>query len=519
LTRHDSLDVLITTPGCLNALLGSVGRSGEVDLSDWTRGRREPTSAEVDTAELSLEKVGCFVVDECDRMLGMGFYADILNVFRHLPKPKKHTTVLDENTQTMLFSATLVPQVHDFTRRLAPSHVLVDLNESMRLPDQLEHVVYSVTSRRKQALLLYLLRRHGSLKHHRVMVFCRTRQRCDALVEALQDAGITAAAIHKDRSHSQRSEALLDFERSEVQVLVATDMLSRGIDIPDLAYVVHYDIPPSSEEFVHRSGRTARAGNAGTAISFVAKDERVVKLGGRWVGIDEQHFMKEHERFLSKRLWPRKVAGPWRDEQVDASQDKDMQRHRRLAATAAASLVEQHSHEVARRHSNWFHSLGPDSKKAARHHARQARRGEGELPPLRNFAEGRYEDQVRRLQESQARRQGVRPQRGSKEQRRQRSSTRRADHLHNQRHQHRDGVARARERNHDGYDRQPVRGAGGRAAGGGGGRDFDRPRERRSAGFDRPRADRGGDFERRTDHRQQQRGGGARGGGRARGGL
>jgi len=431
LTKHDTVDVLITTPGCLHALLGSLVASGEVNVSDWTNSKAKRPVDGVDTSELRLDQVGCFVVDECDRMLGLGFFADILSVFRHLPKPKKHTTVSDESMQTLLFSATLVPQVHDFTRRLAPAHVLVDLNESMNLPEQLEHVVYSVTSRRKQALLVYLLRRRGSLKGQRVMIFCRTRQRCDSLVSALQDQGFSAAAIHKERSHNQRRDALVAFESGEVQVLATTDMLSRGIDIPNLAYVVHFDIPPSSEEFMHRSGRTARAGKPGTSIAFVAKDERVVKLGGRWVGIDEMHFMKEHERFLKKRLWPRKVAGPWRDEEVDAAQDKDMQRNRRLARSAALNLTEQRARELSRQHSDWFFKLGTDSKRAVRRHVQRVNQGVTEPPPLRNFAEGRYEDQVRRLQESQARRQGVRPERGSKQERRQRSSARRADRRHN----------------------------------------------------------------------------------------
>ena len=230
------VDVLVATPGRLLDLIGQKA--------------------------ISLKKLEFFVLDEADRMLDMGFIHDIRKVVAMLPQDR----------QNLFFSATMPEEISKLAATiLRPNPVRVEVAPQSTPIERIRQELYRIDKRRKGALLKELLAEHPEMK--KVLVFCRTKHGADKIVRVLEKAGIKCAAIHGNKSQNRRQEALGNFKCEQIRVLVATDIAARGIDVDDVSHVFNYDLPNEHETFVHRIGRTARAGKEGVAISFCSPDE------------------------------------------------------------------------------------------------------------------------------------------------------------------------------------------------------------------------------------------------------
>lgn len=211
---------------------------------------------------VSLKKLEFFVLDEADRMLDMGFIHDIRKIVGLLPAQR----------QNLFFSATMPPEITKLAASILRSNpVRIEVAPQSTPIERIQQELYRIDKRRKGALLKELLLAHPEMK--KVLVFSRTKHGADKIVRVLEKAGITCAAIHGNKSQNRRQEALGNFKTEQIRVLVATDIAARGIDVDNVSHVFNYDLPDVPETFVHRIGRTARAGRDGVAISFCAPDE------------------------------------------------------------------------------------------------------------------------------------------------------------------------------------------------------------------------------------------------------
>jgi ATP-dependent RNA helicase RhlE len=232
---RQGVDVLVATPGRLLDLMNQ----GFVDLS----------------------AVEVFVLDEADRMLDMGFIHDIRRIVPKLPRQR----------QTLLFSATMPPDIRELARSILRDPVSVQVTPVSSTAERIEQFVYFVEKRNKPRLLAHVLN-HTAFS--RCLVFTRTKHGADRVAKHLNKSGIAADAIHGNKSQNQRERALSNFKSGKTPVLIASDIASRGIDIDDISHVVNFDLSNEPETYVHRIGRTARAGASGVAISFCDNDER-----------------------------------------------------------------------------------------------------------------------------------------------------------------------------------------------------------------------------------------------------
>ena len=229
---------------------------------------------------LKLDDVEIFVLDEADRMLDMGFIHDIRRVLNILPAKK----------QSLLFSATFSDEIKALAERLLNSPRVIEVARRNATADTVAQKVHPVDRDRKKDLLSHLIL---SQDWHQVLVFTRMKHGANRLVEYLVKQGITAMAIHGNKSQSARTRALADFKTGELRVLVATDIAARGIDIDQLPHVVNYELPNVPEDYVHRIGRTGRAGAEGEAVSLVC--------------VDEEGFLASIEKLIKRQI-PREVV-------------------------------------------------------------------------------------------------------------------------------------------------------------------------------------------------------------------
>ena len=228
-----------------------------------------------------IDKVEIFVLDEADRMLDMGFIHDVKKVVAKLPAKK----------QTLFFSATMPQEISALANSLLHNPVKVAVTPVSSTVDVIDQSVYFVSKTNKRALLHHLLS-DKSIKS--VLVFTRTKHGADKVCKDLVRTGIKASAIHGNKSQNNRQTALSSFKAGETRVLVATDIAARGIDVEELAYVINYELPNIPETYVHRIGRTGRAGSTGVAIAFCEEEERpylrdIQRLIGKTIPVKTDH--------------------------------------------------------------------------------------------------------------------------------------------------------------------------------------------------------------------------------------
>ena len=231
---------------------------------------------------LYLDQVECFVLDEADRMLDMGFLPDIKRIISKLPKAR----------QSLFFSATMSPAISKLAGELVQDPVQVTISPETPTVEKINQKVMFVEKQQKDSLLIHLLKTHPEWT--KVIVFTKMRHGADRVNKKLMRENIPTAAIHSDKTQGQRTRALDGFRKGAVRVLVATDIASRGIDVPDVSCVVNMELPLETESYVHRIGRTARAGESGAAISFVTGEERgqlkaVERLIKKTIPVDRDH--------------------------------------------------------------------------------------------------------------------------------------------------------------------------------------------------------------------------------------
>lgn len=222
---------------------------------------------------ISLQSIRHFVLDEADRMLDMGFIHDIKRLLPQLPRVK----------QTLFFSATMPSSIADLSRSILHKPVRVEVAPVSSVVDTIKQYIYFVEKPEKKDLLIDLLKKD---RKRSVLIFSRTKHGADKIARILTKSGINSAAIHGNKSQNARQRALSDFKSNKIQTLIATDIAARGIDINNLELVINYDLPDVAETYVHRIGRTGRAGNSGTAVTFCADEERdmlkdIQKLTGK----------------------------------------------------------------------------------------------------------------------------------------------------------------------------------------------------------------------------------------------
>ena len=243
------VDILVATPGRLLDLISQ----GFIDL----------------------KYLKIFVLDEADRMLDMGFIHDVKRIITKLP----------EKRQTLFFSATMPPEIQKLANVLLTTPAKVEVTPASSTVDAIEQSLYFVEKKDKPVLLLHLLKDEKILS---ALIFTRTKHGADKVVKFLHRNNITAAAIHGNKSQNARQNALNNFKSGNIRVLVATDIAARGIDIDDLSHVINFELPNIPETYVHRIGRTGRAGNTGVAISFC--------------GAEEKDELKDIQKLISKNI-------------------------------------------------------------------------------------------------------------------------------------------------------------------------------------------------------------------------
>lgn len=215
---------------------------------------------------LTLAKVEILILDEADRMLDMGFLPDIKQIIQLLP----------EQRQNLMFSATFSEEIKKLASKILKNPKLIEVAKQNSVSELVTHIVHPIESIRKQELLVFLIKQSDL---QQVLVFTRTKQSADRLAQRLNQYDISSAAIHGDRNQLQRTQALDSFKQGLIRVLVATDVAARGLDIEELTHVINFELPNNPEDYIHRIGRTGRAGAKGFAISLVSKEENKLLIG------------------------------------------------------------------------------------------------------------------------------------------------------------------------------------------------------------------------------------------------
>lgn len=301
-------DVLVATPGRLCDLM----KRGVCDLS-------------------SIETL---VLDEADRMLDMGFIPDIKKIVAEIP----------EERQTLLFSATIDASIRNNFDSLLTDPKIIQIASRGQTSDLVEQYIVPIAQKDKAELLKCLL---DEKEHSRVVVFARTRDRVCQVCEMLKDAGYSAVSIHSDKTQGQRREALSKFRKGKAKIIVATDVLARGIDVPEVDYVVNYDLPDMAEDYIHRIGRTGRAGEEGFAVSFVSNNSMksltaIEKLIGKSIPVMRLDSFEIDMGLLSKVKKSKQQGSAKRKKGVDGSRagkagDRGQGRGKRIGSDGPSS--------------------------------------------------------------------------------------------------------------------------------------------------------------------------------------
>ena len=256
---------------------------------------------------LKLDNINFFVLDEADRMLDMGFINEIRAIGEVMPKGR----------QTFMFSATFTPKVVNLGKSLLRKPKIIEVARQNKTAETIEQKVHFINSDKKLDLLAYMI---GSQNFKQVLVFTRTKDGTDNIAKELSDAGLPATAIHGDITQAKRTKALKQFKEGKFRVLVATDVAGRGLDIKDMDYVINYELPSVPEDYVHRIGRTGRAGKKGLAISLVSAYDVA--------------YLFEIEKLIGLKMSEIKTEGYVFDERIPDRGEQHNQRNRRQAAKA-----------------------------------------------------------------------------------------------------------------------------------------------------------------------------------------
>jgi ATP-dependent RNA helicase RhlE len=233
-TLRKGVDILVATPGRL--------------LDQMQRGM------------IRLDKIEILVLDEADRMLDMGFMPDVRRILERCPRTR----------QTMLFSATIPPEIEQLCKWAMRSPETIEIGQRRAPAETVTHALYPVASDQKQDLLEELLRR---TEYNQVLIFCRTKDRADRVARKLNQEGHAVAVLHSNRTQREREQALNGFRNGRYEVMVATDIAARGIDVEQISHVINFDVPHHPEDYVHRIGRTGRALAAGDAFTIVIAED------------------------------------------------------------------------------------------------------------------------------------------------------------------------------------------------------------------------------------------------------
>ncbi|MFT5757500.1 MAG: ATP-dependent RNA helicase RhlE [Alteromonadaceae bacterium] len=243
---------------------GGVGRQNQVDaialgldILVATPGRLLDL---IETGDINFKALEVFVLDEADTMLDMGFFKDVQSIISTLPK----------NRQTLLFSATMPAEIEVLATAILTDPAKVQITAETVTIDLVNQSVYHLDKSNKVPLLFNIL---GKPEYEKVLIFCKTKYGADIIVKALEKASITAASLHSSKTQAVREEALQNFKDSKLRVLVATDVAARGIDVDNINLVINYNLPEDPRNYIHRIGRTARAGKSGMAISFAVEND------------------------------------------------------------------------------------------------------------------------------------------------------------------------------------------------------------------------------------------------------
>jgi len=313
-TLKKGVDIVIATPGRL------------LDL--------------VNQKAIDLSKVEYLILDEADRMLDMGFIHDIKKVLTLLPKKR----------QNLLFSATFSNEIKRLADNLLNSPILIEVARRNTASESVEQVVHPVDRERKRELLAHLIKEND---WRQVLVFTRTKHGANRLSEQLEKNKISSAAIHGNKSQSARTKALDNFKKGHVRVLVATDIAARGIDIDQLPHVVNYELPNVPEDYVHRIGRTGRAGNEGEAMSLVC--------------VDENKLLKDIERLIKKEIPKVVVDGFKPDPSIKAEPIQQRSQSHRNKSNQANEPKQARSHADRNRQSRRDNRSSAPSKESRNH--------------------------------------------------------------------------------------------------------------------------------------------------------
>ncbi len=254
---------------------------------------------------VTLDNINYFVLDEADRMLDMGFINEIRAIAEVMPKGR----------QTFMFSATFTPKVVNLGKSLLRKPKIIEVARQNKTADTIEQKVHFVNTDQKLDLLSYMI---GSQNFQQVLVFTRTKDSCQAIADELSSAGLPATVIHGDVPQAKRTKALQQFKEGKFRVLVATDVAGRGLDIKDMDYVINYELPSVAEDYVHRIGRTGRAGKKGLAISLVSAYDVA--------------YLFEIEKLIGLKMEEVKTEGYTFDERIPDRGEQHNQRDRRKAA-------------------------------------------------------------------------------------------------------------------------------------------------------------------------------------------